>query len=88
MTDIELTNLLQSQIMAIIGRPTHFAMTKITKVSNSSYRVNLYCASKVGVVNQMDICESFFVTLDEDHNIIESTPPLKKRLTPNMNPQK
>lgn len=79
MTDDLLTKYLQTQIISVTGRPANLNMTKITKISDSCYRVNLFCNTTNGVVEQYEVCDSYFVTIDEDGNILSSEPTLKKR---------
>ena len=78
MTEDLLTKYLQTQIISVTGRPANLHMTKITKISDSCYRVNFFCNTRNGVVEQFEVCDSYFVKIDEEGRILESEPPLRK----------
>jgi hypothetical protein len=76
----DITQTVQAQIFEITGKPKGFTFTKLTKVSDHCYRVNIYCTANANVINAMNICESYFITIDEYGTIKESTPTIQKTL--------
>ena len=68
---------LAKQVLSVIGRPKYFHSTKCTKVSDHSYRINIYTSQHCGAVSTTEVVASYFLTLDDDMNITDSEPPLK-----------
>ena len=52
-------------------------MMKITKISDHCHRVNLYVKDSGTVMDVQKIEDSYFITVDDENNIIDSEPPLK-----------
>ena len=69
---------LSKQILTITGKPRYYHSTKCTKISNNSYRINVFTSEPSGAIPLIDIVSSYFVTIDDDMNIINSDPELKK----------
>jgi hypothetical protein len=77
MSSNEISDFIRMQIFAASGRPKNFSMMKLTKISDHCYRANLYVKDPGTVMDIQKIEDSFFITVDDDHNIIDSEPPLK-----------
>ena len=52
-------------------------MMKLTKRSYHCESVNLYVKDTGKVMDVQKIENSYFITVDDEHNIIDSEPPLK-----------
>lgn len=82
MPDNEIEDLVRTQIFAISGRPKDFSMMKMMKISDHCYRINMYIRVNNMLMETLTIDDSYFITLDDDNNIIDSEPPIRKCSTP------
>lgn len=82
MSTSEIEDLVKTQIFAISGRPKDFAMMKMLKISEHCYRVNMYIRVDNMLMETLAIDDSYFITLDDENNITDSEPPIRKRYTP------
>lgn len=69
---------IQTQILEIIGIPKYYSNTKITKIGDHSYRINVYTKDTSGVIEKNNIAFSSFIIFDDDGEIIEAEPPLRR----------
>jgi len=80
MSTDEILDYIRTQIFATCGRPKNFSMLKLTKVSDHCYRVNLYIKDPGTIMDIQKIEDSYFITIDDDNNIVDSEPPLTRHL--------
>jgi len=77
MSPNEMSDFIRMQIFAASGRPKNFSMMRITKISDHCHRVNMYVKDSGTVMDVQKIEDSYFITVDDENNIIHSEPPLK-----------
>jgi hypothetical protein len=82
MSTSEIEDLVRAQIFATSGRPRDFVMMKMIKISEHCYRVNMYVRVNNMLMETLAIDDSYFITLDDENNVIDSEPPIRKRYTP------
>jgi hypothetical protein len=80
MSTDEISDYIRTQIFAACGRPKNFSMMKLTKVSDHCYRANLYIKDPGTIMDIPKIEDSYFITIDDDNNIVDSEPPLSRHL--------
>ncbi len=69
---------IQNQILEIIGTPKYYSNTKVTKIGDHSFRINVYTKDISGVIEKNDIAFSSFIIFNDNGDIIEAEPPLKR----------
>jgi hypothetical protein len=73
---LELATRIGRNVIAAIGRPAGFAKIVVVRLWDNTHRVNILTG---GDPTSTVIADSFFVVVDEDGNVLESTPPLARR---------
>jgi hypothetical protein len=62
-------------VMTALGRPVDFFRVSVVPLWKNRYRVNVQTGSDVP---SLCIAHSFFVTADENGNVLESIPPITR----------
>ncbi len=72
----ELATRIGRNVMAVLGCPAGFARIVVSRLWDSTHRVNVLTGDDP---TSMLIADSFFVTVDDSGNVLQSTPPLARR---------
>jgi hypothetical protein len=64
------------QVVAALGRPDDFLRVTARRVTGDGYRVNVVTGTHMASAR---IAHSFFITADEEGNITDSAPEIRKQ---------
>lgn len=67
-----------NNILATLGKPKDFSRIEVRNLHANRYRINVRI-EKDGFVKTYPIVDSFYVTVDSDGGILETSPKLLKR---------
>ena len=72
----ELATRIGRNVISVLGRPAEFARIVVVRLWDRTHRVNVITGDDP---TSTRIADSFFVVVDDDGKVLESTPPLARR---------
>ena len=67
--------LIGNHVLSALGKPANLLQIQVRPLWDERYRVNVLVGPHVASAR---VANSFFLTVDEDGNVITSTPPIEK----------